>query len=298
MNILVSGASGLVGTALVRSLSANGHRIFKLVRKKADTGKGEIQWNPEAGEIDAASLEGVDAVVHLAGENIAGRWSKAKKDAIRESRIKGTTLLAKALAGLKRKPKVLVCASAIGFYGDRGDEILDENAAAGTGFLADVCKEWESATRPAAEAGIRVVNARIGVVLASGGGALSKMLTPFKLCVGGVMGSGKQYWSWVALDDVVGAMEHALNNEDVRGPVNLVAPESATNREFTKTLGKVLSRPTIFPMPGFVARIALGEMADALLLSSARVEPKKLKESGYRFRFPQLEGALRHVLGT
>jgi len=242
-------------------------------------------------------LNGFDAVVHLAGENIAGRWSQAKKAAIRDSRIKGTRLLAETLTRANQPPRVMVSASAIGFYGDRGDVILDEKATMGSGFLADVCKEWEDATKPASDAGIRVVNLRIGVVLTPAGGALAKMLTPFKLGVGGIMGSGKQYWSWVAIDDVVGAIGHALTTESLFGPVNAVAPEAATNHDLTKTLGKVLSRPTIFPMPAFAARLALGEMADALLLSSARVSPMKLIESGYTFKYPSLESALRHVLG-
>ncbi len=296
MNILITGASGLIGSALVPALTKVGHRVLRLVRHTADRAKGEAQWNLDSGSIDRARLSGLDAAVHLAGENIAGRWSKAKKAAIRESRVKGTRLLAEALAIAISRPKTLVCASAIGFYGDRGDALLNEDAAAGSGFLADVCKEWENATKPAQDAGIRVVNLRIGIVLSPAGGALAKMLLPFKLGAGGIMGSGEQYWSWVAIDDVVGAIKHALVTESLRGPVNVVSPEPTTNHYFTKTMGKVLSRPTIFPMPAFAARLALGEMADSLLLASTRVKPQRLNESGYRFLFPTLEPALRHVL--
>ncbi len=297
MNILVTGANGVVGTALAPFLTSGGLNVYRMVRRKSNPANNEMEWNPETGVIDRVRIESADAVVHLAGENIAGRWSKAKKAAIRDSRIKGTRLLAETLArGLKR-PKVLVSASAIGYYGDRGDVVLDESSAPGSGFLADVCKEWEDATKPAREAGIRVVNLRIGVVLTPAGGALAKMLTPFKLGAGGIMGSGKQFWSWVAIDDVIGAISHAIFTDSLRGPVNVTAPGASTNYEFTKALGKVLSRPTIFPMPAFAARLALGEMADALLLSSARVAPKRLIETGYAFRYPQLESALRHVLG-
>lgn len=297
MHIMVTGASGLIGAALVPFLTGGGHRVTRAVRSqpKAD----EVHWSPEAGVIDSAKLEGLDAVVHLAGENIAeGRWTPEKKSRIRDSRVRGTRLVSQTLASLERKPRVFVCASAIGFYGDRGTEILTEESPAGSGFLADVCKEWEAATEPAAQAGIRVVNARIGIVLTPRGGALQKMLLPFKLGLGGVIGHGRQYWSWISIEDVIGAIHHAMTNDQLHGPVNLVAPRPVTNAEFTKTLGRVLSRPTLFPMPAFAAQLAFGEMADALLLSSARVEPTRLLESGYQFRHPDLEGALRHLLGT
>jgi len=297
MNILVTGSSGLVGSELTPFLTAAGHKVNRLVRRAAVPGRNELHWNPECGLLDRASLEGMDAVVHLAGENIAGRWSKAKKAASRESRIKGTRLLAESMARSRRKPAVFICASAIGFYGDRGDTLVDERTTGGSDFLANVCEEWEEATWPAADAGIRVVNLRLGIVLTPAGGALAKMLTPFKLGVGGVIGDGKQFWSWVAIDDVIGAIDHALVSDNLIGPVNVVAPEPSTNREFTKTLGKVLSRPTLLPMPAFAARLAFGDMADALLLSSTRVDPKRLQETGYHFRFPQLEPALRHILG-
>ncbi len=295
MKILVTGASGLVGGALVPYLTTGGHTVVRLVRGSSDKG---IRWDPAKGEIDAAKLEGFDAVVHLAGENIAGgRWSDDKKKRILDSRVDGTSLLATALAKLDKKPKVLVCASAIGFYGDRGDELLDESAAAGEGFLSDVCAAWEDAAAPARGAGIRTVHLRIGVVLAANGGALGKMLLPFKLGVGGVLGSGDQYMSWVTVDDVIGMIHFAIENDDIQGAVNAVAPTPVTNRNYTKALGKVLSRPTVFPIPAFGARLALGEMADELLLSSTRVVPARLEKAGYTFRFAELEDALRHLLG-
>lgn len=301
MNIIVTGSTGLVGKALIRSLLAEGHSITRLVR--GATGRAntpnttDAQWSPDAGTIDAEALEGHDAAVHLAGESVAdGSWTEEKKRRIRDSRVKGTRLLAETLAGLREKPRVLVSASAIGFYGNRGAEVLREESASGDDFLSEVCREWEKATLAASQAGIRVVHLRIGVVLSGEGGALQKMLTPFKLGVGGRIGGGEQYMSWVALDDVVGVIRHALTNEAVRGPVNLVAPRAVTNAEFTKTLGRVLGRPTLFPMPAFAVRLAFGEMGDALLLSGARVEPAQLQATGYRFAYPELEGALRHAL--
>ncbi len=297
MKILVSGSSGLVGSALVPFLSSGGHEIVRLIRGWPQPGEAAVPWDPPAGRIEAARLEGLDAVVHLAGENIAGRWTATRKARIRESRVQGTRLLAETLARLARPPKVFVCASAIGYYGDRGDAVLREDSPPGAGFLAEVCREWEAAARPAAEKGVRVVHLRIGVVLSPAGGALARMLTPFKLGLGGRIGAGGQFMSWIAIDDLTGAIHHALATESLRGPVNAVAPRPVTNREFTKTLGRVLGRPTLFPMPAFAARLTFGEMADELLLASARVEPAKLVTSGYRFRAPELEGALRHLLG-
>ena len=296
MKILVTGSTGLVGSALIPALKSSGHQIVRLVRSKPKDAS-EVYWNPEQGTINAVELEGLDAVVHLAGENLAaGRWTDEKKQRIRESRVKGTRLLSETLAQLNEKPAVLVSASAVGFYGNRGDEILTEQSASGSDFLAEVCREWELATQAAAQAGIRVVNLRFGVIFSGEGGALKKMLTPFRLGVGGKLGSGRQYLSWIAIDDVVGAIEHALTNDSLRGAVNAVAPQAVTNREFTKTLGRVLSRPTILPVPAFAARLAFGEMADATLLSSQRVEPERLNEAGYTFKYPTLEAALRHVL--
>jgi uncharacterized protein (TIGR01777 family) len=298
MNILVSGSTGLVGTALIPALTAAGHEVIRLVRVKSRTPSKEIiGWDPAASYIDAAGLEGLDAIVHLAGEPIAsGRWNAAKKARIRDSRVQGTRLLCEALSHVARPPKTLICASAIGYYGDRGDEVLNESSSAGKGFLAEVCRDWEAACDAAQRKGLRVVNARFGVILSTAGGALAKMLTPFKMGAGGIIGSGQQYMSCLSIDDCVGAIVHSLNANSLVGPVNVVGPTPVTNREFTKTLGKVLGRPTVFPMPAFAARLAFGEMADELLLGSDRVEPKKLLASGYAFRHVDLETALRHVL--
>ncbi|HEY3041515.1 MAG TPA: TIGR01777 family oxidoreductase [Pyrinomonadaceae bacterium] len=296
MKILIGGSHGLVGTALIKSLEAEGHEIFRLVRHYPDS-SSEIEWSPDRYSIALARLEGFDAVVNLAGESIAeGRWTEDKKRRIRESRIKGTKLLGDALANLTNRPKTFICASAVGYYGDRGDELLTETSTPGKDFLADLCVEWEKATALATEKGIRVVNTRFGLILDPNGGALAKMLPPFRLGLGGSIGSGKQWMSWIALDDVVGALKFALANEELNGPVNFVAPNPVTNAEFTKRLGEALSRPTLFPIPAFGVRLAFGEMADALLLSSQRVEPQRLKATGYQFQYSQLEGALRHVL--
>ena len=301
MKIIVSGASGLVGSALVPALGAGGHQVTALVRReskqRAHADVAEVEWDPNAGQLDAARLVGHDAAVHLAGESVTGgRWTAEKKRRIRESRVRSTRLLAETLARLQTRPRVLVCASAVGYYGNRGAEVLTEASAPGTDFLSDVCREWEAAAEPARAAGIRVVHLRFGVVLSAEGGALAQMLTPFKLGIGGQLGSGAHYMSWLALDDAVGMIEHALADESLSGPVNAVAPQPVTNHEFTKTIGRVLGRPTLLPMPAFALRLALGEMADALLLSSARVEPQRLAAAGYQFKYPQLEGALRHVL--
>jgi uncharacterized protein (TIGR01777 family) len=239
----------------------------------------------------------VDAVVHLAGENIAGgRWTAARKEEIRRSRVEGTRRLSESLARLTRRPKVLVSASAVGFYGNRGDEILKEDIAPGSDFLAQVCRDWEAATDPASRAGIRVVHLRSGMILSPVGGALKKMLLPFKLGAGGRIGSGTQYVSWIAIDDTIGVIHHAIVTESLQGPVNGVAPTPVSNAEFTRTLARVLSRPAIAPMPAFAARLAFGEMADALLLASQRVMPTRLQATGYQFRYPELERALRHLL--
>lgn len=292
MRILVTGATGLVGSRLAEFLESQDHTVVRLSRSR-----GDVIWNPAQNQIDREGIEGCDAVVHLAGESIAeGRWNDAKKKRIRDSRINGTHLLAEALANLTQKPKVLVCASAIGYYGDRGDEALTETADPGKGFLPETCVQWEHACEPARRADIRTVNLRIGVVLAREGGALAKMLTPFKLGVGGVLGPGTQYMSWVDIDDLIHIIDHAIHTEQLHGPVNAVSPNPVTNRQFTKTLGHVLKRPTIFPMPAFAARLAFGEMADDLLLASTRVIPKQLETNGYAFRHAHLEDSMRHVL--
>jgi uncharacterized protein (TIGR01777 family) len=297
MIIAVTGSSGLIGTALVDALEAEGQHVRRVVRRPSEGAKQEIRWDPAGGTIDAAHFSGIDAVVHLAGEGLAAhRWNDSVKDKIRDSRIEGTRLLCETLASLSVKPAVLVSASAVGYYGDRGDEPVDESSPAGRGFLAGVCQEWEAATYPARDADIRVVNLRIGVVLSSKGGALAQMLTPFRLGVGGVIGSGQQYISWIALDDLVCVIQFALHAAALCGPVNAVAPQPVTNRELTKTLGRVLGRPTIFPMPAAAARLAFGEMADEMLLGGARVEPHVLSTAGFEFQYPQLEPALRHAL--
>ncbi len=298
MKIVVSGSSGLIGSALVPYLTGSGNQVAHLVRSKPKPGGKDIHWDPAAGYIDVPALEGYEGVVHLAGESIAeGRWSLQKKARIKNSRVEGTHLLAEALAELKNPPKVLVCSSAMGYYGNRGSEILREDSRPGSGFLADVCQEWEEAAKPAKAKGIRIIHLRTGMILSRNGGALAKMLPPFKMGAGGVVGSGEQYWSWISIDDMIGVIRHALTNEQLSGPVNAVSPNPVTNREFTKTLGRVLSRPTIFPMPAFVVRSVFGEMGDELLLASTRVEPDRLLASGYKFLHPSLEGALRHVLG-
>ena len=297
MKIAVTGASGMVGSAFCSLATTGGHRVLRLVRRKSESPE-EISWDPHTGKIDAEALRGVDAVVHLAGDNISeGRWTTAKKQRIRSSRVDGTRLISETLAKLDDKPRTMIAASAIGYYGNRGDEQLDESASVGTGFLADVVRDWEAATQPARDSGIRVVNLRLGVVISPQGGALRKMLTPFKLGLGGPVGNGRQYMSWISIDDAIGSIHHALMTDSLEGPVNAVAPGAVTNREFTKTLGRVLRRPTIFPMPAFAAKIAFGEMANDLLLSSTRVVPTRLTESDYAFRHPDLEQALRHVLG-
>lgn len=297
MHILVSGASGLIGAALTPCLETAGHRVTRLVRGRARPGWGEAAWDPDAGRMPLPALEGVDAVVHLAGESIVGRWTADKKQRIYDSRVRGTRVICEALRQVVRPPKVFVCASAIGYYGNRGERLLLEESRAGEDFLARVCVDWEAVAAPAAQRGIRVVSLRLGMVLSASGGALSQMLPPFRLGLGGALGGGAQYMSWIALDDVVGAIAHVLTTESLRDAVNLVAPEPVSNRDFTKTLGRVLRRPTRFAVPAFAARLLFGEMADALLLASTRVEPGKLNASGYTFRYPHLEAALRHVLG-
>ncbi|MFM7845916.1 MAG: TIGR01777 family oxidoreductase [Planctomycetota bacterium] len=308
MKILVSGASGMVGQALIPFLTSGGHQVVQLVRGKGPARPASggstaaavttVNWDPDRGTIDLAALEGIDAVVHLGGAGIADRrWTPAYKELIKTSREVSTRVLSEALAKLKTPTQVFVCASAIGMYQDEGDKWIDEQSKPSNSYLGQVCQVWEGATKAAADRGIRVVNLRIGVVLSARGGALAKMLLPFKLGAGGNLGSGRQYMSWVAIDDVLGVILHAIQTESLRGPVNVVSPQPVTNADYTKTLGRVLGRPTIFPMPAFAARLAFGEMADALLLASQRIKPSRLIESNYKFRYPELEDALRYQLG-
>ena len=299
--VAVTGASGLIGSALVTGLTSAGHRVVRVVRgagAASVAGQRLARWDPESGALEPSELAGADAVVHLAGESVAGgRWTEAKKRRIRSTRVDVTRRLAEALPRLERPPRLLVSASAVGYYGDRGSEILREDSAPGPGFLAEVCREWEAATDPAARAGIRVVRLRIGMVLSRRGGALGAMLTPFRLGAGGPVGSGVQWVSWIAIDDLVGAILHALATESLAGPVNAVAPEPVTNRELARTLGRVLRRPALLPLPAVAARLLFGQMADELLLASARVEPARLRATGFTFRHARLEDALRHELG-
>src|SRR6266404_9453479 len=296
MKVLIAGASGLVGSALIPLLEPEGAQVTRLVRTTAAA--GEIEWHPNNDQLDSAKLEGFDAVINFAGENIAGgRWTDEQKRKIHDSRVNGTHLLSEAIARLKHPPKVFVCASATGIYGDRGDEILDEQSDSGGGFLAGVCREWEQATEPAVAAGVRTVNLRFGPILSREGGMLAKLLTPFKMGMGGKVGSGKQFISWVAIDDVTSAIKLALNDETFRGPLNVVSPNPVTNEVFTKTLGHVLSRPTALAMPAFAARLAFGEMADEMLLASQYVVPKRLSDAGFEFKYPELESALRKYVG-
>jgi len=297
MRVAISGSHGLVGSALAPFLTAGGHEAARLVRQPASVGT-DISWDPDNGRLDPVRLEGFDAVVHLAGESIAaGRWTPAKKARILESRVAGTRLLSETLAALKAPPRVLVTASAMGWYGDRGDEPLPEEASSGSLFLSEVVRQWEAATEAARRRGIRVVPLRFGVILSAAGGALAKMLPPFKLGLGGPIGSGRQWMSWITLDDVLGVILHAIRSDTLAGPVNAVTPRPVTNTEFTRILARVLHRPAFFPMPAFAARMAFGQMADELLLASAKVVPAKLEATGYRFLYPDLEPALRHLLG-
>lgn len=297
MKILVSGASGLVGGQLTARLAERGYELFRLTRKSDGGLANTLTWDPEAGTLSSDDLEGLDGVIHLAGEPIAaGRWNRERKARIRDSRVDGTRLLCERLAACENPPATLIAASAIGFYGDRGDEELTEESPSGTGFLADVCRDWEAATEPARNAGIRVVNVRIGLVLSTKGGALSMMLRPFKMGMGGTLGGGKPWVSWIHIDDLTGAIEFVLTKDEFSGPVNGVAPNPATNHDFTKALGSVLGRPTVVPAPTRMLRLALGEMADELLLCSTRVLPARLEEAGFEFQHPTIDGALRDLL--
>lgn len=296
LRVAVTGSSGLIGSALTRSLRADGHQVHPVVRREPRPGSGEIGWDPGTGRIDAADFAGLDAVVHLAGENVGERWSPAKKRRIRESRVNGTSLLAGALASLSTPPDVLVSGSAIGYYGDRGDEVLREDSEPGDDFLARVGQEWEASTEPAARAGIRVVLPRTGVVLTSEGGALERMLPPFRLGAGGKLGDGDQWMSWISLPDMVRVLRFAIDTPELSGPVIAAAPHPATNRELTRALGQALHRPALMTVPAVALRLVYGEMADATLLASQRAVPARLEEAGFRFLHPRLDQALRAVL--
>jgi len=289
----------LIGSELVPRLSRAGYRVTRLTRGPA--GPGTITWDPANSRLDPAQLAGVAAVIHLAGENVGARWTPARKARIRDSRVGGTRLLSKALAGLPRPPRVLISSSAVGIYGNRGSAVLTETSPPGDpkrSFLTAVCLDWEAAAEPARAAGIRVVHPRFGVVLSRRGGALAKLLLPFRLGLGGTLGSGWQWMSWISVDDAVSAILHTLIDERLEGPVNVTSPEAVTNRDFVGTLGRVLGRPTLVPIPAGVLRLIFGEMAQSTMLDSARVEPEKLLRAGYQFQHPDLERALRHVLGV
>lgn len=296
MRLLISGGTGLIGEALQRRLRGSGDK-YVILSRRPGSGGGVIQWDPESGVIDKAALEGFDAVVHLAGESIAGRrWTDAQKKRIFDSRIQSTSLLATTLASLHQPPQLFVSSSAIGYYGDRGDEWLTEGSGAGNGFLSQVCVEWEKAAAPLVATGCRVIHIRLGVVLSRKGGALGQMLPLYRLGLGGKLGSGRQYWSWISLTDVIEAICFAVQTTELSGPVNLVGPAPVTNGEFNQTLASLLHRPALFHVPGFALRLAMGEMADELLLASIRVRPSKLESAGYRFQHASLIDALKAAL--
>ena len=298
MRVALTGGSGLIGGAVTAALQAEAHEVIHLVRPPRRAGAGQVAWDPAAGTIDAGGLEGLDAVVHLAGEpTTAWRWTAAKKRRIHASRVDGTRLLAETLAVLRRPPRVLVSYSAVGYYGDRGNEVLREDSPPGTGFLARLATDWEAAAQPAAGREIRVVHLRGAPVVAGHSAFLTRQAPAFKLGLGGPLGSGRQWWPWVALEDVVGVVRHVLARDDLRGAFNVVAPELCTNLEFAHTLGRVLGRPALLPMVSPLLRVLMGEIADEMLLASQRVEPARLIASGYHFHFPMLEHALRHALG-
>lgn len=297
MRVLISGSSGLIGSALSRSLVDARHTVVRLVRGPVSGDATTVSWDPERQTIDRSGLEGCDAVVHLAGEPLLGRWTADKKRRIADSRVRGTKLIAEALASLTRRPGVLVCASAAGYYGNRGDEMLTEESTPGRGFLAEVVRAWESAADPARQVGIRVVHVRTGLVLARGGGLLKILLLPFQLGLGGPIGSGRSYWSWIALEDLIAAYRFAIARESISGAINAAAPNPVTNREFARTLGAVLGRPAVLPVPPVALRFVFGREAADDMLSGFRLQPTRLQAAGFRFQFPDLEPALRHELG-
>ena len=296
LTVAVSGATGLIGTALVQRLRARGHTVRRLVRAPRESQPGDVEWDPARGALPATALAGADAVIHLAGEPVAHRWTDARKRAILESRVRSTEQLAQAVRALGTKPRVFLSGSAVGYYGDRGDDLLDEASAPGTDFLSRVCVAWEAAAAPVVDAGVRLVRLRTGIVLSPRGGALARLLPIFKLGGGGPLGTGRQWMSWISLEDHLRAMEHALVTESLHGPVNLVAPNPVTNAELATTLGRVVKRPALVPVPSFALELLYGEMARATLLAGQRVLPKALSAAGFEFSEPTLEGALRAEL--
>ena len=296
--LAISGSRGLIGQRLTAFLTTGGHAVRRLVRPPVSAGPNDIQWNPDAGQLDRAALEGVDAIIHLSGADLAEhRWTELRKSQIRDSRINSTRLIAEAVAGMQRRPKVLICASAVGIYGDQGDTLVDERSGPGKGFLAELCQAWEAAAEPARKAGIRVVNLRFGFVLAREGGALAKLITPFSLGLGGRIGKGNQAISWIGAEDVIGTIYRALFDPRVSGPVNVVAPQPVTNREFTRVLSRLMARPALLPLPGFAVKLALGEMGEELLLKGARVHPGRLNAIGFQYVHDNLQSALSQELG-
>lgn len=303
MKVLISGSTGLVGSELIHYLKRKGHQPVRLVRRIGPFEEPQIGWDIQAGKLDPKELEGIDAVIHLAGESIAsGRWTEERKQKIVDSRVKGTRLLAETVAKMENPPKVFICASAVGFYGNRGDELLNDVSSKGKGFLADTCKQWEDACQPARDKGIRVVNSRFGIILSPKGGALKAMYWPFRLGLAGDLGNGKQYMSWVALADVVAALEHILTHDELQGPVNVVSPQAVTNHQFTEVMRKTVTCSLLPghywtpPAPAFVIKAVLGEMAEEMLLASQRVRPVALQGSGYVFQHPELKPALGSML--
>jgi uncharacterized protein (TIGR01777 family) len=296
MNVLISGSRGFIGSALYKYLASRGHMVGRMVRAPRRAGRNDVRWDPNEDWVDTAAMEGRDAVVHLAGEGIAGRWSGRKRLRIRESRMIGTRLLCEALRRLTVPPAVFASASAVGYYGDRGEEMLTEESRLGTGYLADLCRDWEALAVPAERTGVRAVQMRFGMVLSPEGGVLKKMLRPFRLCLGGRLGSGRQYWSWIAMADALAAVDHVLMHDEVEGPVNFVAPQAVTNRQFTKALARAVRRPAWWAIPGFVARLRYGRMAGELLLASTRAVPEKLLKTGFQFAYPEIGAALKERL--
>jgi len=295
MKILISGSTGFLGSALTKSLQAQRHHVHRLIRPPRIAHKNDILWGPIEGYIEKSKISGFDAVIHLSGENIAARWTNAKKKRIYDSRVNTTKLLAGTLAKLSNPPKVFICASAVGYYGDRDDEILTEQSTSGKGFLAELCRDWEDAATPARNAGIRTVHLRFGMILHPTGGALKKMLPLFKLGLAGALGDGSQYWSWITLEDTIGAIEYILQNFSILGPVNIVSPNPVTNREFTKTLAHILKRPACLPVPKFLLKLTLGQFAQQTLLASTRATPPKLLQADFVYKYPGLQQALRRM---